>query len=380
MEDIIMVKSLNAQVVMSRNGMLVEGMKKEDIEKMVSNTKEFRNEREKQKYADKLAKAFEMADGLGENGIKDGVISNEEIKAYDKAMRKKKIRNGLLIAGGVLVAAAATYLAVKGIKANNMTQVADAANPHNLVDVDTAEEVGKIAKKEIGSKKYRVATAGYSAPPEGYEESTKSFLKRLKEKLGGRRTAFVTSPTADKGSIDAITTEVAGLKKGDIFYTTAKDYVEYIDPAKFPESLDKAAYSRLSKHVLPNAAEYSRATAEASNMFVATGGRNATVSDFVNAINKGNKAIILDNSAVSAPAWGDAKKRVENAAKYIAEQFEAFMAGKPLPYENQVEGFTEEFMAKNRSKLEKLVKIIRLNGSDEAALSKAVEEAASFLK
>lgn len=99
------------------------------------------------------------------------------------------------------------------------------ANPHNLVNITTAEEVGKIAKKEIGTVPYRIATAGYSAPPQGYKEATKQFLKMLDDELGIRSTAFVTSPTADKGSIDAITSEITGLSKDKIFYITAQDYV-----------------------------------------------------------------------------------------------------------------------------------------------------------
>src|SRR5574344_1445093 len=187
-----------------------------------------------------------------------------------------------------------------------------AENPHNLVNISTAKEVGEIAKKEIGSMPYRVATAGYSAPPAGYEEATKSFLKSLDSELGTRSTAFITSPTTDKGSIDAITSEVTGLSKGKIFYTTAKDYVDYINPKNFPSTINTQAYSKIPKYVLPDAAEYSKATAEASNVFVATGGRNATVSDFVNGLKKGHKSIILDNPSVDAPAWGEAKGRVEN--------------------------------------------------------------------
>lgn len=359
--------------ITSRNGRLVAGMTRESMQQRIAE----QGMSESDRAAKKLMKAFEMADG-SVDGIKDGKISAEEIAAYDKEMKKQNWRTGLLIAGGVVVAGIATYLAVKGIKANKLEQLAAQNNPHNLMNVETAEEVGKMAKKEIGSKAYRVATAGYSAPPEGYEESTKSFLEKLKEMLGGKKTAFVTSPTADKGSIDAITTEVAGLKKGNIFYTTAQDYVEYINPANFPEGIDKSAYSKLVKHVLPNGAEYSRATAEASNMFIATGGRNATVSDFVNAINKGNKAVVLNNPAIGAPAWGEAKSRVENASKYLLEQFEAFRAGKDLPYP-EVGEFTKEFMTANRSKLDKLVKIISLGGSDEAAITKAAKEAAAFL-
>lgn len=261
----------------------------------------------------------------------------------------------------------------------NAASIAKTANPHNLINVATAEEVGKIAKKEIGTMPYRIATAGYSAPPEGYENATKSFLKMLDGELGARSTAFITSPTADKGSIDAITSEITGLNKGKIFYTTAQDYVEYINPKNFPSTIDTAVYSKLPKHVLPTGAEYSKATAEASNIFVATGGRNATVSDFVNALKKGNKAVVLNNPAVDAPAWGAAKGRVENASKYLFEQLEAFKSGKALPHP-EVGEFTAEFMAKNKSKLNNLVKIITLEGNDAKSILNAAKKAAKFIR
>lgn len=259
------------------------------------------------------------------------------------------------------------------------TSVEKTANPHNLVNIETAEEVGKIAQKEIGSMPYRIATAGYSAPPAGYEDATREFLKMLDGELGTRSTAFVTSPTADKGSIDAITSEVTGLNKGKIFYTTAQDYVEYINPKNFPETIDTVAYSRLPKHVLPNGAEYSMATAEASNVFVATGGRNATVSDFVNAIKKGNKAVVLNNPTVDAPAWGEARGRVENASKYLLEQLEAFNSGRNLPHP-EVGEFTGQFMTKNKSKLNELVKIITLEGIDSKSVLNAAKKAAQFIR
>lgn len=253
------------------------------------------------------------------------------------------------------------------------------ANPYNIINIATAEEVGKIAKKEIGTKPYRIATAGYSASPQGYEVATKKFLKMLDGELGTSSTAFVTSPTADKGSIDAITSEVTNLSKGKIFYTTAQNYVKYINPKNFPETIDTVAYSKLPKYVLPNSDEYSRATAEASNVFVATGGRNATVSDFVNALKKGNKAVVLNNPAIDTPAWGEDKNRVENASKYLLEQLEAFNAGKKLPYP-EVGDFTNEFMAKNKTKLNELVKIITLEGSDTNSILNAAKEAANFIR
>lgn len=252
-------------------------------------------------------------------------------------------------------------------------------NLYNLINIETAEEVGNLAQKEIGTMPYKIATAGYSAPPAGYEETTKTFLKALDNELGTRSTAFITSPTADKGSIDAITSEITGLNKGKIFYTTAKDYVEYIKPTNFPNTINTEAYSKLAKYVLPNGSEYSKATAEASNIFVATGGRNATVSDFVNAVTKGNKSVILNNPVIVTPAWGTSKVRVENASKYLMEQIEAFKAGKALPYP-EVGDFTTGFLTKQKNNLDKLVKVITLDGNDAKSILSAVKRAVKFLR
>lgn len=252
-------------------------------------------------------------------------------------------------------------------------------NPYNLVMVDTAKEVGEIAKSKIGSMPYRIATAGYSAPPENYEEPTKQFLKNLDLELGTRSTAFVTSPTADAGSIDAITTEVTGLNKDKLFYATSQNYVKYINPSNFPLTIDTSAYSKIPKHVLPDNAEYSKATAEASNIFVATGGRNTTVSDFVNAIKHGNKAIILNNPAIETPAWGESKNRVENASKYLASQINAFRNGQELPYP-EVEGFTKEFMTEHKAELNNLVKTITIQENNDSSIYAAAREAANFIR
>ena len=152
-----------------------------------------------------------------------------------------------------------------------------------IEEISTAKEIGEIAKKQIGTMPYRIAMAGYSAPPKGYEDITKSFLKMLDMELGVRSTAFVTSPTDAKGSIGAVTTEISGLNPQKIFYVTAERYTDYIKSIE-PYNTNMSKYLSIPKYALPSADEYSKATAEASNIFLAIGGRNVTVNDFVNAI------------------------------------------------------------------------------------------------
>ena len=266
-------------------------------------------------------------------------------------------------------------------KAKNASRLAS-ENPYMITNIATAEEVGNIAEQALKGKKYRIATAGYSAPPAGYEDVTKSFMKALDNELYYRsesRAGYITSPTADAGSIDAITTEIAGFDKGRIFYTTAQDYVDYINPANFPKDINTTAYLDAPKYVLPDGASYSQATAAASNTFIATGGRAATVSDFCNAIEKGNLAVILDNTTLDAPAWGTrpgkTNPEVLNASRYLKEQTNAFLAGKPLPYP-ETGNFTIEFMNTHKNDLTNLVRVVTTDGTEasiEAAAKQAVE-------
>lgn len=158
-------------------------------------------------------------------------------------------------------------------------------------------------------------------------------------------------------------------------YVTSENYVGYIDPAKFPEQgIDLARYHSAPKFVLPTNEEYSRATSVVSNSFLATGGRDATVGDFVNAIKTGNKVIILDNKLVKANAWDDKKNRPNNASAYLARKLAGdtslpFIPGK---------GFTQEFLDKNGKAISSLVKVITI--VTEAGVPRAVDEAVQFLK
>lgn len=106
----------NLDALQSRNGKLIVGMTQADVAQKAT---------ESERAAKKLAKAFEMADGLGDGGIKDGVISEAEIAAYDKEIRKKNIKTGIMIAGGVLLAIGTALAITKGIKAHKAATMLD---------------------------------------------------------------------------------------------------------------------------------------------------------------------------------------------------------------------------------------------------------------
>jgi len=152
------------------------------------------------------------------------------------------------------------------------------------------------------------------------------FLDRL-DGTAGHDVAFLTSPTADKGSIDAITTEVAHRENVAVGYVTADSYLQYVNPQNFPETIDKGRLAATPKFSMPDADIYSRATAELSQAILVTGGRNASVNDFMNAIQHGNRAVVLTSSAITSPAWDGKKNRVDNASAYLESLSKGESAG-----------------------------------------------------
>jgi hypothetical protein len=222
------------------------------------------------------------------------------------------------------------------------------AESFNLKSVQEPDDFKAIAEQDIGDRRVRLMLTGYSAAPDGYEEKTTNFVSSLVRQLGGANTAIITSPTADKGSIDAIGTLVSQSSGAKVMYITSQDYVKYIDPAKFPEQLDKAAYIEHEKYVLPDNAKYSVASTVASNAILVTGGRDTAVEDTVNSILHDNRVIIAEN-LTDAPAWDSAKNRVNNAAAYMREQLASLQETGELKYE--VRGrLTKEFLTAHKDK------------------------------
>ena len=165
------------------------------------------------------------------------------------------------------------------------------------------------------------------------------------------------------------------MKNVPLTYVTSENYVEYLDPAKFPEQgIDLVQYHTTPKFVLPTNEEYSRATSVVSNSFLATGGRDATVGDFVNAIKAKNKVIVLDNKLVKADVWDDKKSRPNNASAYLARKL-AGDASLPL---TPGQGFISEFLDESAEAIAALVKIVTI--ITEADVPRAVDETVRFLK
>lgn len=255
-------------------------------------------------------------------------------------------------------------------------------NSYNIVRLKDPNEVKSIVKEQLGVVPFRLSPTGYMKYSDAYEKSTKLFLEGLSKNLGVRNTAFITSPTAMPGSIDSICSEVSGLDSSRLLYVTAQEYEQYINAKDFgnvvnsPQTLMQ--YEKIPKYTLPTTDAYSKATANAANVYIATGGRNDTVRDFTNAIENGNKCIILNNSVIDSPCWDTKKNRVDNAGKYLDEQITAFLSNKPLPHPT-IGAFNENFLKNNEAAIRKLVKIIPVDGNNPADVIEKTKVASKFI-
>lgn len=246
---------------------------------------------------------------------------------------------------------------------------------HRIVFVNSPEEIKGYMDALMSDKMVRLATAGYSASPSGYEGPTTEFLSDLVAALGDD-VALVTSPTCDKGSIDAITSTVGQRTKVPLGYITADSYLSYINPGNFPADIDREEFAKQLKFTFPDAQEYSRATAVLSNSFLVTGGRNASINDFMNAIRRGNKVIVLLNEDVPTPAWDTAKNRVDNAAEYLFAMAKGISSESPdgIPMDQEFNQKVAQFMREHKEVITTHVRFVN------ATATGAVLEAAAHLR
>ncbi len=308
----------------------------------------------------------ETAKFLAENkeAIAKQVIS---VDANDAGAIKEAASH--LQGGGGIEAPNSRQMDAEGLASLKMTpEKVDALNINFL---NNAEEAKGFMQEQLGGKNVQLATAGYSAPPAGYEGPTREFLTNLSDALGGDL-ALLTSPTADKGSIDAISSEVAQKAGLPVGYVTADNYLEYVNPDNFSPEMNKNTFGSVPKFAFPNSDEYSRATSVLSNSFLLTGGRNAAISDFQHAIDQGNKAVVLDNSSNEKPAWDAGKNRVDNGSAYVAKFLSGNLEGIPMdqPFNQKFAAFVDA----NRDKLSSQVLVV--NAQD----GQAAQQAAAFLK
>lgn len=238
----------------------------------------------------------------------------------------------------------------------------------NVVFMNNPSEVEGYFHRLMGDKTVRLATAGYSAPPEGYEAPTTKFLTGLAAELSGD-VGFLTSPTADKGSIDAITSLVGQRAGAPLGYVTADAYLGYVNPENFPADIDRSQFASQPKFAFPDTQTYSKGTAELSNSFLVTGGRNASVSDFQNAVLNGNQVVVLTNTDVKSGSWDSSKSRVDNASAYLHNMISGNTEG--IPSDHPFNQDVSKFLADNKDAVARLVRFV--DAKDPGGVAQAAE-------
>ncbi len=200
----------------------------------------------------------------------------------------------------------------------------DGPNPLNFIRLGIPQQILYVVPREG----FKVFLTGYSAAPKdtGYAESTAKYVAYLADSMKGRKVSLVTSPPATGDSIDAIATMVAHTKNLGILYITAKSSLEYVDPETLPLGVNKAKFTSAPKYYFDDTDNCSQASAMAADMLIVTGGRDVAVQDFMNAVENGNKVIILNNSFLPT-GFDSARNRPNNAAEYITSMLAAAAKG-----------------------------------------------------
>ena len=240
-----------------------------------------------------------------------------------------------------------------------------------LIKHDTSD-VTDILKSGIGSKKYRIATSGYSFDQEGYKEITTKFLQELDKNLGSRNTGYVTTPAIADGSIYDITTQVSGLGASNVAYFTTERYWENTDFNGFNKDINVRQYMKTPIHVFPDNETYTQATANASNILVCTGGRKVAVTEIVEALKRKSKVALILNLNLNKEGYDRATGRVENAAEYFINYM--IECQKDLP---QAEQLDLEFLKTHPGRITHLLRVYPIE--NEKDIKGAALRASKFL-
>ena len=201
----------------------------------------------------------------------------------------------------------------------------------------------------------RLAVSGNTkAPYESYGADITALLKDINANLNSRfpssaidkKLGIVTSPSADKGSIDVGSAKAALEIEAPLMLPWALRYLQYVNGNGVPEEL--AGNDKLSRDFLdhPKFAtatkeEFSQAFIDLSNAQLLIGGGNQSIVDLVNSIKQDKKAAVIvqekDNKKLEFKGKTLEGKTVlelstGSASKYLQEQINAYLSGQSLPY------------------------------------------------
>lgn len=351
-------------------GGLYVGTAKENVRTNIG-VETFNTEKERKKVNNKQIKVFDCTNTPVSEKFEDSISKTEKETQNKKEKTEKTWKTiGLALAG--IAIAVGTFLVAKKLKNCKSSKIytKEDCNVIRLPD----DNVSEILKQSIGDKKYRIATSGYSFNIDGYEEPTKKFLKSMDIALESKNTGYILPPALEKGSIYDITAEVSGLgKKNALFVTADRYYDNYLNLENFAGNIDMKKYLETPMLVFPTPEVYTKATANASNVLVCTGGRKVAVTEIVEALKRRSKVVLLDNLNLNNGTYNTVKNEVENAAKYFKETIILNKSAYPLSERLEL----EELM-KHPSRINQLVRVYHVDDAKSAV--DAGTRAANFIK
>lgn len=237
----------------------------------------------------------------------------------------------------------------------------------------SSPDVTQILANGIGNKKYRIATSGYSFEQEGYRDTTLKFIRALDKELGSKSTGYITTPALAEGSIYDITTQVSGFGAKNVAYFTTDYFWENTDFDSFRQDVNMKKYSQTPIYMFPDTETYIKATANASNILICTGGKTTAVSEVVEALKSKNRVILLINENLKDNDFDQDKQIPNSAAMYFFKYVGKFQ--KDLLSINELD---LQYIRTHPGRINQLLRVYIV--SDNKSIEAAAEHAANFLE
>lgn len=202
-----------------------------------------------------------------------------------------------------------------------MTRLADPAS------------LAALAAAHFEGRPLRLGVVGYTVAREpAHVAWVASLLDALVDVVTPARLGVVTSPTTRAGSVDRVATRLSLRRGVPVLHVTCAAFESAARAVEIADRAERAAWAAVPRFVLPDRAAYAEAGVEAANALLVLGGGPQATMDFACAARRGHPVAVAIDAQLSAPPWDDARKRPVHAARYVAEQRDAWRDGTTPPW------------------------------------------------
>jgi hypothetical protein len=195
------------------------------------------------------------------------------------------------------------------------------------------ESLAEPAAAHFGARPLRLAVVGYTVAREvAHVAWVEALLDALIDVVTPARLGVVTSPTTRAGSVDRLATWGARRRGVPVLHVTCKAFEKAARADEISDRIERSAWRAVPRFVLPGRADYAEAGAVASNALLMLGGGPQSTMDFACAVRRGHRVAVALDAQLTAPPWDVARKRPAHAARYVAEQRDAWRDGTTAPW------------------------------------------------